>query len=214
MNQIIVGHFEADGGIIYLPVGFIPDYFRLVDYHTNTNIIVYEWWERMEDDQASGKKEGISYTEGVTANLADDAGITAYDSGSESPTVTTWTESVSNAATARTATAKGTFVKPSTSGTDDTGADADRSAIFECVTAGTSSGTEPTWPSAIGGQVLDGTTLFERVNEANVRAGYQGVCIQDNINTNGQEMYYLAIQADDSVDHGDVDGWTGGIYGT
>ncbi|KKL50078.1 hypothetical protein LCGC14_2309070, partial [marine sediment metagenome] len=29
--------------------------------------------------------------------------------------------------------------------------------------------------------------------------------------TNGQEVYYLALQADQVVDHGDVDGWTSGI---
>lgn len=207
VNQIIVGHYEQDGGLIYLPLGFVPDYLKLVDFHTDTNIIIYEWFRRMQLDQSTGKQEGFSITEGVTANLADDAGITAYDTGSQGPTVTTWTSTVATNATARTATAHGTYVRPTTDSSTD------REAIFECVTAGTSSGTEPTWPAAIGEQVTDGTVVFERVNVSREQIGYKGVCIQDDIQTDGQEMYFLAIKADDALDYGDVDGWTGGIEG-
>lgn len=206
MNQILVGHFEADGALIYLPIGFIPDYFKLVEFHTNTNIIFYEWWRRMEQDQASGKLEGISITEGVTANLADSGGIVAYDSGSQAPTIATW--AASTAYTARTATADGSFVRPTTSSTTD------RDAIFECVTAGTSGSTEPTWPAGTGEQsASDNGVIWERVNEPLRRAGYQGVRIAAALMTDGREYYYLALQADDAYDHGDVVGWSGGVYG-
>ena len=56
-DNIKVGHYEADGGIVNLPLGFIPDYFKLTDFHTDTNIIFYEWYRLMEQDQASGKQE-------------------------------------------------------------------------------------------------------------------------------------------------------------
>jgi len=208
MPQIVTAHWTQDGGLIYVPFEFIPDYVLLVDFHTDTNIILYHWFEAMEDDQATGKQEGFSVTEGVTANLADDGGIVAYDSEAAHPTVTAWTQAVSTAATARTATADGTFVKPATTSKGD------KSAIFECVTAGTGAATEPNWDDdapGIGDQLTDGSTVWERVNEPLVRKGYQGICIAAALQTDGQEMYALAIQADRSMDLGDVDGWTDGI---
>ena len=220
MNKINVGHYTQDGGIIYLPIGYVPDYFMAVDFHTNTNIIFYHWFERMEDDQATGKQEGISVAEGVTANMADDAGIIAYDTGAALPKIYEWAASTTTltqkdggAATtsraARSATAHGTYIHP----TEDSAMD--RDAVMECVTASGSTGaTEPTWPKEIGGQVADSSNVWERVNVSTLRGGYQGVCIQDNIQSDGQEMYYLALMADRSIDHGDVDGWTDGVYGS
>lgn len=202
MNKIKTGHYEQDGGIINLPLGFIPDYIELAN-RDGTNTTFYKWYREMSKE-ATGSQEGISITEGTTADMADDAGIVAFNTGSEGPTVTTWTQSVGSAATARTATAAGTYVKPSVAST------ADRGSIFECVTAGTSAATEPTWPAADGEQVTDGTTVWEKVNVSKQRGGYQGVVVQDNIQTDGQEMYYFAVQANQSVDHGDVNGWTDG----
>jgi hypothetical protein len=211
----MVFHYEQDGGLVYLPLGFVPDYVKLIDYHTDTNIKVYEWFERMEDDQASGKQEGISFTEGVTANLADAGGIAAFSTSTTLPTVTEWTSAVSTAATARTATAHGTYIKGTTSATDDTGSTVDRSAIFECVTAGTSSGTEPAYPSYKGGQVTDGTVVFERVDDDCIirNIGYEGIRVAAALQTDGQEMYGLAIKTDSSMDFGDVAGWTDGVKG-
>lgn len=206
MSQVVVGHFEADGAIIYLPLGFKPDYWEMCEFHTDTNIVLYEWWGRMEDDQASGKKEGISITEGATANLADDGGFAAYSSEQAAPTISDWAASTS--ATARTATAAGTYVRPTTSsGTE-------REAVFECVTGGTTGSTEPTWPAAIGENAAsDNGVIWQRVNVATLRAGYDGVRIAAALMIDGREYYYLAIQADDVVDNGDVVGWSGGIYG-
>ena len=211
MGQIKTGHFEQDGGAVYVPVGYVPNYLLLVDYHTSTNIILYHWWSEMETEEAANAQEGFSVAEGVTARLADDGGIAAYNSGSEGPTVTAWTTAVSTAATARSATAAGTFVKPSTSGTIDTGETADRSLIFECITAGTGGSTEPTWNPAVGGQTVDGSTVWETVVEPTVRKGYQGFSIAAALMTDGQEAYYLALQADNDVNLGDSSLWTSGI---
>ena len=209
-NNVRTGHWIADGSDVNIPLGFIPDYIKVVDINAGSTIF-YHWFQRMESDLASGSQEGISDTGGTKALLADDAGIKAFDTGSESPTVEEWTSSRATAATARSATASGTFLKGTVGSLNNTGQVTDRSAIFECVTAGTSSGTEPTWPSAIGEQVLDNDVRFEMVNEASVRVGYQGVVIADNIQTDGREYFYLALKADDSVSHGDVDGWVDGV---
>lgn len=213
MSNIRVGHFTADGALIHLPLGFIPDYFQLVDFHTNTNIEINHWWERMEDDQASGKQEGFSVKEGVTANLADAGGITAYDTGTQAPTVQEWTKARGDAAVARGASVglAGTFIKATVGALNNAGQVTDREAIFECVVDGTSAATEPTWPSAIGETVLDSSTVWEMVNEAKFRKGYQGVTIAAALMTDSQECYYIALKAGDSIDHGDVVGWTDGI---
>lgn len=210
MARIKVGHFEADGALIYLPIGFVPSRLLLIDFNTDTNIDFYWWFSSMEQDMASGKQEGISVLEGVTANLADAGGITEYDTGTEGPTINDYTVARSTAATARTATVPGTYLRPSTTGTIKDGSAADRHLTFECVTAGTGS-AEPTWPTAVGEQVTDGTTVFELVVEPTLRRGYQGVTIAAALMTDGVEMYYEAVLADSDVDHGDVDSWSGGI---
>ena len=212
--QLITGHFEADGAIIYLPIGFVPDYFFMCDLSYTTATIFYHWWRQMESDAFATALEGVSVSQGVTADLATTAGISAYDTGTEAPTITTWTEAVSTAATAKTATARGTLVRPTTSGTTTDGLVADRSMVFECVTAGTSSGTEPTWPVGIGDQVLDDDVLFELIVQPTFRKGYAGVAIAAALMTDGDEHFYNAWQADQPIDHGDVTSWTGGIYGS
>ena len=211
MPQIVTAHWEQDGGLIYVPFDFIPDYVRLIDLN-GASTIIYEWFAMMEEDEASGSQEGISITistgASAVAALADAGGIVAYDSEAASPTVTAWTQSVSTAATARTSTTEGTFVKPATSSKGD------KSAIFECVTAGTGAATEPDWDDdapGIGDTITDDSTVWERVNEPLVRKGYEGIRIASALQTDGQEMYALAIQADRSMDLGDSAEWTDGI---
>ena len=208
MARVKVGHFTQDGGLIYIPIGFIPSFIRMADRVGVA--IYYEWWSAMEQDEVSGKQEGISDTAGTKAALADAGGIVEYDAGTELPTISDYTLSASSASTARTATADGTFLRPSTSGTIKDGSAADRSLIFECVIAGTGS-AEPPWPTAVGEQVVDGTVTFELVVEPTERRGYQGVRVSASIQNDGNEMYYLAILADTDLDHGDVDSWTDGI---
>jgi hypothetical protein len=204
MNQIKVGQFIQDGGLVNLPIGFIPDYIELANRDL-TNTIFHKWWRLMETNDISGSQEGISITEGTTADLADDGGIVAYETGVQTPTIEEWTEARSTAATARTATAAGTYIKPTVANS------ADRGSIFECVTAGTGASTEPTWPDSDGENVTDGSTVWQKVNVSLQRGGYQGVVIAAALQTNGQLMYYKAMLADQSVVHGDTDGWTDGI---
>lgn len=207
------GHFEADGALINLPIGFIPDYFEMDKVSGGDGAVhAVKWYRAMEQDEASGSQEGWTDKEGTTDVLADAGGITAYDTGTQTPTVEEWTSARATAATARTATAAGTFLKGTVGSLSNTGQVVDREAIFECVTAGTSSGTEPTWPSAVGEQVLDNDVRFEMVNKAKFRKGYQGITIAAALMADSDDWYYRAYQSDNgSEDHGDVVGWTDGI---
>lgn len=204
--MIKTGRFIPDGSTdIALPIGFIPDYLRIEEVGNATpNFIT---WFKMQENDVTGDQAGtyVTGSTGATSKLGDGAGIAAYDTSSEAPTVTPWTKAVGDAATARTATAPGTYVKPSIS------SDADRGSIFECVTAGTSSATEPVWPASDNEQITDGSTVWEKVNVTKQRIGYQGVLVDAALMTDGQNMYYIAYLADQTVDHGDTDGWTSGV---
>ncbi len=214
-SNIRVGHWEADGGDVNVPIGFVPDYVRIMDLNGGSTLF-FEWWERMEDDEATGSQEGVSDTGGTKALLADDAGIKAFATGSQSPASGTgagqlseWAASTSY--TVKTSTARGSFVRGTVGATNNAGQVVDREAIFEAVVGGTSGSTEPSWPTAVGDQVLDSTPVWELVVDVPVqRIGYEGFTIADNIQTNGRKYYYLALKAHDSVPHGDVDGWPNG----
>jgi hypothetical protein len=208
MSQIVTARFQADAGAVYLPFGFIPDFFVLLDFADDTNSDFYWFWKAMEDYGASGYQDGILVNEGVTDTLASGAGISTYNTAASAPTVSAW--SASSSPTARTSTAHGTYVHPTIGNSQGF----DVNAIFECVTAGTGGSTEPTWPKDPSGQVTDGTNVWERVDADAVitRVGYQGVAVDFNI-TDNHEVYCLAIQADQSHNWGDVVGWTGGVYG-
>jgi len=213
MSQIKVGHFEQDGSAVYVPCGFIPSYLMFIDYDPatpDTDIVLYHWFSAMEDDMDANDQEGFSVTEGATAALADDGGFAAYDSESAAPTIADWAASTSY--TARTATANGSFVRPTTSGAIDSGEDADRSLIFECVTAGTSGSTEPVWNPAVGeNSPSDNGVVWQCVPEATYRKGYQGFSVAGDLLTDGQEAFFLAILADDDIDFGDSADWVDGI---
>lgn len=206
MSYTKVIKITGDNGLVYIPLGFIPDWVEMI-YRgaSSTSAIVYKWNRLLGD--LSTVIDGWSFTDGVDAEIATGSGIASYDSASQLPTVSAWTKTVSDDATARTVTAHGTYCSPSSTSSMD------RSAIFECVTAGTGSATEPTWPAAIGDQVTDGTTVWERVNVATGRIGYQGIRIAATVVADGYEAYILATQADVCEDLGDVDGWTGGVQG-
>ena len=223
-NGIRVGHFLGDGGDVYLPLGYVPDYFRLCDLDgvvTNVDVTIHEWFERMEDDEITNRQEGWALgfaTIGYVNLHGDSAGITAYDTGSQLPVVGfdagelgQWT--ASTAVDVRTAAAPGSYAKPTVGALDNTGAVVDRDAIFENVGAsdGNTDTAEPVWPSAIGGQVVDNAAIWEKVNAPTYRGGYQGVCVAAEVAVSDHKCYYLAIRAHDSIDHGDVAGWPNGI---
>ena len=206
MMQGKVGHFTPDGSIdIALPLGFIPNFFLMdeVGEATNPNLCIF--FKQQEDD-ATGDQAGQYTTgsSGVRTKLGDGAGIAAYESKSQSPTVTEYADV--GAPTAKTSTAAGTYTRPSVGNAQD------RGSIYECVTSTGAIATEPTWTSIDGGQVTDDSSnVWEKVNVSMQTIGYQGVLIDAAILTDSEEMYYLALQTNQDVDHGDTDGWSSGV---
>lgn len=205
------GGLEADGAIIHVNVGFVPDRVGLTDFNTSTNIIEYEWWRIMEDEMLTGLQEGYSKTEGVTARLADAAGIVAYNTAVDAPTIVEYADA--STPTARTSTTPGTYVRPSTTGLTIDGLTADREMIFENVVSTGAVVTEPAWPVSVGGQVVDdGVNTWELVVTPKERRGYQGFTISATIQTDGRFYFYDAFKADKRIYWGDVVSWPDGIY--
>ena len=223
MNQIVTGHWLADGGDVYIPVGFSPDYVEVIEMANPP--IVYKFHKRMDEAGATGSQEGISIvgSSGAFARLADAGGIQPYDSASQLPAIGLWraeNSAILNKATlasitivARTSTKRGTLTKGTKDGDNEDGAVVDQDALFECVAvSGNTGSSEPGWPVVEGDQVVDGSVTWEKVSEPLGRVGYQGFLIVAALQNNGEECYYLAIDADSVKDHEDVDGWVDGVY--
>lgn len=52
MNQIRVGHLEADGALVNLVLGFVPAYIKVVNINAATGEIgVVEWFSEMGDNK-------------------------------------------------------------------------------------------------------------------------------------------------------------------
>ena len=219
MSRLITGHFEPDGAIIYVPVGFIPDFLFAMDYGA-TNITKYHWFGNEEEDAES--TDGVTEDgDGTNSKLTAAAGFTGYDTATLGPYgivadaagILDW--AASDAYAAKTAAAHGSYVRATTSGTDTNGSVVDRSQIFECVTAGTSGSSEPTWPAAIGeDSASDNGVIWRKVtNVATFAGGYKGFTVAAALMTDGEEWYYAAWRADDTVDQLDTVNWAGGIKG-
>lgn len=216
--QIKVGHFESDDGIVHIPIGFLPDYVRLIGKGAASgSAVIYEWFREMESHDGLG---GWIWTPGgADAELASVDGISAYNTRTEVPTIEEWTTLRADNATARSATARGTLIKCTISGVDEYDNPMDRSAIFECIVDGNGGATEPPWPRLVGGQVVEvgaGTTEWERVNATRAAVGYQGFSLAASMTGlgDGHEGYFLAIGTGGNVvDFGDVALWPSGIEG-
>jgi len=219
MSRIITGHFEPDGAIIYVPVGFIPDFLWAMDYG-NAAPTKYVWFGSEEEDVET--TDGVTEDgDGTNSKLTAAAGFTGYDTGLQAPygvvgdaaVILDW--AASDAYVQRSAGVHGSYVRATVDGVDANGSAVDRSQIFECVTTGTSDSTEPVWPSAIGEQgPSDNGVIWEKVtNVATTVGGYKGFAVAGALMTDGEEWYYMAIRADDTLDHTDVVNWAGGVKG-
>lgn len=215
-NQIKIGRFESDNGLVNIPIGFLPDVvFLFADGGSTGNMVQYTWFKLMEDIDSL---EGFKKDDNTDSELGAGSGISAYNSSSEAPTVLEWSESVAEDATARGVGVRGTLCKATVSGVDDLGNRMDRSAIFECVVDGTGNANEPPWPRVVGERVTElggDTTVWERVDDVALRrAGYQGFTLAGAMTglADGNIGYFIAIASGGNViDFGDVDGWASGV---
>lgn len=196
------GHFIADGNAINVNVGFVPDYIRAIAKLEETNQVTYEWFKELANTaNANGQFGIVRAANGGAVVLAADAdnGFQTYDEsadkvlvpaangdGDAETTVTDWTEAVATAATARSTTALGTVIRPTTH----------NGFVYECITAGTSSGTEPTFNTTIGGSTTDGTVVFITREEKTIIGGAKGFTVGATISTDTDEWVWIAEKHD------------------
>lgn len=201
-------HWEADGNAVNVDLGFIPEFSIMFESTGQTNPNIYFWFRRFVDDQSM---YGLLLTgsSGVVTRVTTAAtGLSALDSKYhqvlvESPVpgrgdvkcdVADWSSAGSTAATARDGSSIGTIIRPTTH----------NNYVYECTTAGTSSGTEPTWGTTPGGTTTDGTTVFTCREEKIVVGGAQGLTVGATTQTDGRECFIAAWGNPRDRDAGDV----------
>lgn len=201
--------FIADGAAVNIALGFIPDKATLAVNVTGTSPNLIHYSKQLEDTQSM---YGILHTgsTGVTTRITSAASGLAKLNAKyhqvmvESPVpgkgevpcdVTDWTSSVSTAATARDATSIGTIIRPTTH----------NGRIYECTTAGTSSGTEPTtWTTTPGETVTDSDVIFTCREEKIITKGAQGLTVGASVASDNQVCILWAEALETSRNAGDA----------
>jgi len=208
----VSGTFVARELATNVDIGFIPDHIKAYEL-TSTAEVMYDWY-RCLYDKASTFMYGISHHgDGAIADVGSaDDGFIPYSEGedvgvlAEHPTsgklvrvtVADWSSDNSDNAVARAATTSpviGTFLRPTTH----------NGYVYECITAGTSSGTEPTWPTVPGETVLDSDVLFICRKEIVAKGGGQGFTIGVTLSVNSDVWAFEAEKHLRSEDMGDAD---------
>jgi len=212
MSIIVIGHWTPDGEDVYIPCGFVPDFLFGVNYGNATELFYY-WFGA--EEEAHETTAGIVDSAGAKTKLVEAAGFNGYNTGVQGPYGINATPAQIAIWVKETTYAVGDYAVATSAGVDEHGLSVDQSQLFQVQSgAGDSGSTEPVWPSAIGETVLDSTPVWVKVtNVATKRGGYQGFLVCDDIQTDSEEWYYMAIKADEVIDHGDVDGWGGGVWG-
>ena len=113
-------------------------------------------------------------------------------------TITDWTEAVGTAASARTATAVGTIIRPATASLRNTG------IVHECTTAGTAGSTEPTWATVRGKTTSDNSVTWTAITERVQTKGVYGVTFGATSQTDGNINAVFATPVVDYKDGGDA----------
>lgn len=207
---------QAAGVAYNLALGWIPDRVEVWLYNaTPDSIVRYHWFGPDATAHATivagGGVYGWSVNGAVVAELDADTGFTAYE-GSKVPVVLVdspkpgagdvkvavtgdWTQAIAAAATARSATAVGTIIRPTTH----------NGYVYECTTAiTTGETTEPTWPTTPGERVVDDDGYWTCREENIVNAGELGVTLGATLATDDNLLMVVAYKADKAEDLGDV----------
>jgi len=199
--------FIADGNAMIIGLGFIPDEVHAIAALGGTELR-YDFYRVLADNAVSGqygiKDDGAGV---LTPSTAAADGFATYDSAIngvmiESPkpgigeveaAVSDWSNT---SATARTATAIGTIVRPTTH----------NGYIYECTTSGTGNATEPTWPTVPGQTVTEasGSIVWTCRTEKVSRSGTKGITIGATISTDSDVWVLIAESHDKMSDKGDT----------
>lgn len=202
--------WESDGSAANIDFGFLPDWALLFTGTEDTNPNIYVWFRGFVDDDSMYGLLITGSTGVVTRVTTAATGLAVYEPGviigvkvpSPVPgaddvfaTVADWTSAVSTAATARTATAVGTIIRPTTH----------NGRVYECTTAGTSSGTEPTtWSTVIGETVTDNDVVFTCIDEIVAQHSALGITAGATTQTDGNKDYLLVGRSANHRDRGDA----------
>lgn len=208
VTRILIGSAAAYN----LELGFEPNFVEVDLISTATNSVYYRWHGRSQQEHAvcvtDSTEYGVKITEGVTSVCDTVAkGISLYAGsktqqvliGSPVPgaddvkaSVLDW--AASTASVARTATAIGTIVRPTTH----------NGYVYECTTTGTGTTTEPTWPTTPGETVTEaaGSGVWT-CREENIVAGKgKGITLGATLLATGDLFMVRAYMDDDILDLG------------
>jgi hypothetical protein len=193
------GSFIADGSAVNVDIGFVPDSFRAWEGIEEGNPKIHYWRKDCANVSGSYGQYGFTNTAGTISTCASAAaGFASYDTVAQKVLLpapngegeqagdypNSWTQARSSAATARSTTALGTTIRP-TSG-NETG------YIYECTTAGTGSATEPTWPTTKGESVTDGSTVWITRDQKVKNIGAKGVTVGATLSTDSDQWLWEA----------------------
>ncbi len=199
------GQFVADGNAVNVEVGFIPDLVIAIEGLEETTWQIHYWFRSAIDSASALGQFGLLDTAGTKSIHA--AAINGFapldttalklllpnpsggnDLAADLPDP--YTVARSTAATARTATALGTVLKPSLNNVA-----AKFGLVYECITAGTGS-AEPTWPTIAGGKVLDNDVEYIAREENVENRGVKGFTLGATGQTDSDEWIWAAFAAD------------------
>lgn len=209
--KILIG----SGAAYNLDLGFEPDYVEIEMVDTATNTDRYIWCGRSQQEHATcvtdSTEYGIIIKEGVTS-IGDTVakGISLYD-GSKTPRVRipaydgdglsetdvygdySTTADYSSVGTARSTSALGTVVRPTTH----------NGYVYELTTAGGTDSTEPTWPTTPGDSVDGGNNVWICRKEDIVGSGKgKGITLGATLLESGAVFFIKAYKFDHIEDLG------------
>lgn len=214
MSQVVSGTFLADGNVLNIDIGFIPDYVEAFEL-TSTAEVVYRWYRCLVDAAQTGQYGIEDSGAGVLSACADaDNGLAAWDGSKNSyvlipdpadnklrpvPIYGDYdaTADYSSVGTDRSTTAIGTIIRPS--------ATKHNGCVYELITGVTTASTEPTWGTVPGELTLDaGLNVWMCREENIVKMAGKGFTIGVTLSVNSDLWVFKAERHDRMGDLGDA----------